>query len=39
MPYTGGRELNDFVKFIAEHSTDGLKGYGKDGKKRKKEEL
>ncbi|KAI6241457.1 Protein disulfide-isomerase [Aphelenchoides fujianensis] len=37
--YNGGREVKDFIKFIAEHSTDGLKGYDRDGKKKKKTEL
>jgi len=37
--YNSGREVKDFIKFIAEHSTDGLKGYNKDGKKVKKTEL
>jgi len=27
--------VNDFIKFIAEHATDPLKGYGRDGKKKK----
>ncbi|CAJ0927683.1 unnamed protein product, partial [Mesorhabditis belari] len=36
VPYNGGREVKDFVKFIAAHSTDGLKGYDKNGKKTKK---
>lgn len=35
VPYNGGREVKDFVKFIAEHSTDPLKGYTRDGKKSK----
>ncbi|CAK5075673.1 unnamed protein product [Meloidogyne enterolobii] len=35
VPYQGGREVNDFIKFIAEHATDPLKGYGRDGKKKK----
>ncbi|CAJ0578176.1 unnamed protein product, partial [Mesorhabditis spiculigera] len=39
VPYNGGREVKDFVKFIAAHSTDGLKGYDKNGKKVKKTEL
>jgi len=39
VPYNGGREVKDFIKFIAEHSTDGLKGYDKAGKKKKKSEL
>jgi hypothetical protein len=38
--YQGGREVKDFIKYIAEHSTDGLKGYDKSGKKiKKKSEL
>uniref|UniRef100_A0A915C788 Protein disulfide-isomerase n=3 Tax=Parascaris univalens TaxID=6257 RepID=A0A915C788_PARUN len=36
VPYSGAREVDDFVKFIAKHSTDGLKGYDRDGKKKKK---
>ena len=42
VPYNAGREVDDFVKFIAKHSTDGLKGYDRDGKKlksKKKAEL
>lgn len=39
VPYSGGREVKDFIKFIAEHSTDGLKGYDKNGKKKIKSEL
>ncbi|VDL74953.1 unnamed protein product [Nippostrongylus brasiliensis] len=39
IPYNGGREVNDFISFIAKHSTDGLKGYSRDGKKKKKTEL
>ncbi|CAD5210018.1 unnamed protein product [Bursaphelenchus xylophilus] len=39
VPYNSGREVKDFIKFIAQHSTDGLKGYTKDGKKKKKTEL
>lgn len=35
--YNGGREVDDFIKYIAEHSTDGLKGYTKEGKKKKAE--
>jgi len=37
--YNGGREVKDFLKWIAEHSTDGLKGYDKAGKKKKETEL
>ncbi|RZC41187.1 Thioredoxin domain containing protein [Asbolus verrucosus] len=29
--YEGGRELNDFVKYIAEHATSELKGYDRKG--------
>lgn len=36
MQYNSGREVKDFIKFIAEQSTDGLKGYDKNGKKIKK---
>lgn len=35
--YEGGRELEDFVKYISAHSTDELKGYDRDGKERKVE--
>lgn len=30
--YEGGRELEDFIKYIAGHSTDELKGYDRNGK-------
>ncbi|XP_012062004.1 PREDICTED: protein disulfide-isomerase A3 [Atta cephalotes] len=30
--YEGGRELDDFIKYIAKHSTDELKGYDRKGK-------
>ncbi|CAD6184210.1 unnamed protein product [Caenorhabditis auriculariae] len=39
VPYNGGREVKDFINFIAKHSTDGLKGFNRDGKKVKKTEL
>ncbi|XP_011302665.1 protein disulfide-isomerase A3 [Fopius arisanus] len=29
--YEGGRELEDFVKYIAKHSTESLKGYDRKG--------
>ncbi|XP_034937220.1 protein disulfide-isomerase A3 [Chelonus insularis] len=29
--YEGGRELDDFVKYIAQHSTDKLKGFDRKG--------
>ena len=35
--YNGGRELDDFVKFIAEKSTNELKGYNRKGKAKKTE--
>ena len=31
--YEGGREVDDFVKFLAKESTDPLKGYNRSGKK------
>jgi hypothetical protein len=31
--------VDDFVKYIAKHSTDGLKHFDRDGKKKKKSEL
>lgn len=30
--YEGGRELEDFIKYIAKHATDELKGYDRKGK-------
>jgi len=35
--YEGGRELDDFIKYIAEHATDELKGYNRKGKEKKTE--
>lgn len=35
--YNGGREVDDFIKYLAKESTDGLKGFSKDGKKKKAE--
>lgn len=35
--YEGGREVHDFIKYLAQESTDGLKGYNRDGKKKKKD--
>ncbi|XP_003739872.1 protein disulfide-isomerase A3 [Galendromus occidentalis] len=32
--YEGGRELKDFVKYIAKHATDELKKYDRSGEKR-----
>jgi protein disulfide isomerase family A protein 3 len=36
--YQGGRELDDFIKYIAKESTEPLKNYGRDGKKLRKKE-
>merc|ERR1711902_184163 len=35
--YNGGRELDDFVKYIAEHATSELKGWGRKAKEKKTE--
>jgi len=35
--YNGGRELDDFVKYIAENASDELKGYSRKGKEKKVE--
>merc|ERR1712059_139405 len=35
--YNGGRELDDFVKYIAEHASDELKGWNRKGKEKKVE--
>lgn len=35
--YDSGREVDDFVNFIAKHSTDELKGWDRKGKKKKTE--
>ena len=35
--YDGGRELDDFVKYIAEKATDELKGFDRKGKAKKSE--
>lgn len=37
--YEGGRDLKDFVSYIAKHATNELKGYDRSGKKKSKEEL
>ena len=41
--YEGGLEVDDFIKYLAKESTDGLQGFDKNGKKKKdkkkKEEL
>jgi len=33
--YEGGREVKDFIKYLAAESTNPLKGYNRDGKKKK----
>jgi len=35
--YNGGRELDDFVKYIAENASDELKGFNRKGKAKKSE--
>merc|ERR1712107_481371 len=35
--YNGGREIDDFIKYIAEHASDELKGYDRKGKEKKVE--
>lgn len=35
--YQGGREVDDFIKYIAKHSTDGLSGFDRSGKAKKSE--
>jgi len=35
--YNGGREIDDFVKYIAENASDELKGYDRKGKEKKVE--
>jgi len=35
--YNGGRELDDFVKYIAEHASEELKGWNRKGKEKKVE--
>lgn len=37
--YDGGRELDDFVKYISKHATKELKGWDRSGSEKKKEEL
>ncbi|KAK9497832.1 hypothetical protein O3M35_003748 [Rhynocoris fuscipes] len=37
--YTGGRDLNDFIKYIAKHASDELKGYDRSGNPKTKDEL
>jgi hypothetical protein len=33
----GGREIDDFIKYIAKHATNELKGYDRKGKAKKEE--
>ena len=35
--YENGRDLDDFISYIAKYSTEELKGYTRDGKLRKDE--
>ena len=35
--YNGGRELDDFVKYISEKATSELKGWDRKGKEKKTE--
>merc|ERR1712130_470619 len=35
--YNGGREIDDFIKYIAENASDELKGYTRKGKEKKVE--
>ncbi|GIY17985.1 protein disulfide-isomerase A3 [Caerostris extrusa] len=37
--YEGGRDLKDFINYIAKHATNELKQYDRSGKKKSKEEL
>lgn len=37
VPYSGGREVDDFIKYIAKHATEELKSYKRDGKEKKEE--
>lgn len=37
--YDGGRELDDFITYIAKHATNELKSYERSGKPKNKEEL
>lgn len=32
--YEGGREVDDFIKYLAREATDGLTHFTKDGKKK-----
>jgi len=33
----GGREVDDFIKYVAKHATDELKGWDRKGKPKKEE--
>ena len=33
--FQGGREVDDFVKYLAKEATEELSGYNRDGKKKK----
>jgi len=35
--YDGGREVDDFINYIAKHATEELKGYDRSGKPKKSE--
>lgn len=37
VPYNEGREIDDFIKYIAKHATDELTGYDRSGKPKKTE--
>nr|CAG4645450.1 EOG090X0438 [Lynceus sp. MCZ IZ 141354] len=37
--YDGGREVDQFIKYIAKHATNELKGWDRNGNPKKKEEL
>jgi len=37
--YEGGRDVQDFIKFLAKHSSKELKGYNRDGSKKSRDEL
>lgn len=37
LKYEGGRELDDFIKYLAKHSTNELKGWDRNGKPKKVE--
>lgn len=37
--YDGGREFDDFIKYISKHASSELKGWDRSGKEKKKTEL